>query len=216
MQFKKSVLITLAFLVFSVPAAKAKISKRQLGASESVTAGKLFMSQVDTVSLYLSTDHIVYVPRLTQDLKVRATMILLGLSFGNDQKALEEFVNRHVTVFNKTLVERLEYYTPSLAKNFKPETDVEFVVQIGPDRKPAGVWRGGNWIWGTEEGQDVTEVLETDRKICKKKCPALLKSKKTQAAEVVVPLEETPPSEVAPAEPAPVETVSPPPEEPKK
>ena len=56
--------------------AVAKVSQSDFNSSETVTAGKLFMSQIDIVSLYLSTDHVVYVPRLTDDLRIRISMTL--------------------------------------------------------------------------------------------------------------------------------------------
>src|SRR3989344_3481780 len=123
--------------------ATAKVSQRDFNSSQSVSAGKLFMSQVDIVSLYLSTDHVVYVPRLTDDLRIRVSMTLLGFSFGNDQAALEEFVTRHISTFNTTLSERLNYYTPAIGRTFSAKEDVEFNVQIGPERKPVGIWPGG-------------------------------------------------------------------------
>lgn len=168
--------------------AQAKISKSQFNSSETMTSGKLFMNQVDTVSLYLSTDHIVYAPRLTNDMHVRIALTLLGLSFNNDQKAVEDFVGRHVATFNKTLIERLEYFTPQIAKDFNPDNDIEFVIQVGDDQKPVGVWKAGKWTWGETKPEEVQQLLDTEGKTAsKKKCPALVKTKteETPAPAVV-------------------------------
>lgn len=177
----------LGFLVIAT--AEAKISKSDFNAAEPMTSGKLFMNQVDTVSLYLSTDHIVYAPRLTDDFHVRIAVTLLGLSFNDDQKAMEDFLNRHVTTFNDTLKERLNYFTPQIAKDFDADSDLEFVIQVGEERKSVGLWKNGKWIWGENKPEEIQAMLETENKTSsKKQCPALLKPKKVTAAETSAPM----------------------------
>lgn len=172
----------LGVLSLAVLPAEARISKGKFNATESITAGKLFMAQVDMVSLYLSTDHVVYVPRLTEVLKLRVNLTLLGMGFGQDQKAMQDFVMRHISSFNKTLVERLSFYTPELARDFNPNEDVEFLIQVGPERKSIAVWRGGAWTWANGKEEKISELLEKPGKPCKRRCPALLKKKTEKVA----------------------------------
>jgi len=195
MNMKRLVFVGM-MLCLCAPMAQAKINKRKFESNEKISAGKLFMGQVDFVSLYLSTDHVVYVPRLTPDMKVQATITLLGMTFGEDKEALKEFVLRHINTFNKTLAERLNYYTPELAKQFKTEEDVEFIVQVGEQRNHVASWKVGQWIWNDGSAEPVSQLLSSEQKAeCRKKCPALIKKKKPKSeGETVTAVPETPPS----------------------
>ncbi len=176
----------------------AKISKSEFKSSERLTAGQLFMNQVDIVSLYLSTDHVIYVPRLTPDRTVRITITFLGMNFGGDEKGLQDFATRHINTFNSTLQERLAYYTPELAKEFKPEEDLEFIIQVGEERKVVGAWTKGAWVWTSEKGvEEVQKVLsEESKSTCRRKCPALIQKKEVKEApkEDVQKVDEVPPA----------------------
>ena len=207
----------LAFgFIFSVVFAahlEAKMRSETFNSGETLTAGKLFLNQVDTVSLYLSTDRVVYVPHLSKEMHLSVALTLLGTSFGADQNALQEFVTRHINTFNKTLMERLQYYTPSLAKEFDPEKDVDFSVRMGADKTTVATWSEGQWHWvkvptGVEKGTavkaaPVSAVPAEENVPSKKRCPALIGHKEEVAepqvsekvSEVVPPQAKEPTSE---------------------
>lgn len=154
---------------------------------EAMTAGKLFLDQVDKVSLYLSTDRIVYTPRLQEGAQLHMTITLLEFQAEPRSEALQDFILRHVGTFNKTLTERLKLYTPDLAREFNAKRDVSFLIQIGPDRQKIAAVQNGKWEWlktKTAAGTPTKRVRMVVRPAskpeiseCKKNCPALLKKK---------------------------------------
>lgn len=177
------------FFLGSVGSLHAKMTPATFNAGESLTSGKLFLNQVDTVSLYLTTERIIYVPRLTEGLHLNVGLTLLGMSFGSDAAEMEKFVTRHIHAFNKTLKERLEFYAPQLAKEFDPNQDVDFVVKVGADQKSVATWQGGEWKW-IDTLKEQTRVSEGRSK---KKCPALIGTKKTEETPPVTEALATPP-----------------------
>ena len=194
MRIQRILILTLLVSFFFSGVAEAKLSKKGFDNTEKTTSGNIFMTQVDIVSLYLSTNNIVYVPQLTEDYTLRVHMNLLGLPFGNDREKTEEFVGRHVQVFSKTLADRIGYFSPKMAKTFKAEEDIEFIVQVGTEQKPIGIWQKGVWHW-EGEGEGFKQALENRSASCKKKCPALWGSTKVDKAELMEMTPETPPSE---------------------
>lgn len=165
--------------------AEARIRKETLKESETMTAGKLFLNQVDTVCLYLSTERIIYVPKLKNELKLEVTVTFLD-------EADRDFILRHTKTFQKTLKERLEFYTPQLAKEFDEQKDIAFTVQTGADRRPVGQFDEGTWIWIGEEGGHRTRKTEEPLSDCKRKCPALIGGEKEKKIpEVEAPQPET-------------------------
>ena len=178
------------FFLGNVGSLHAKMTPTTFNAGESLTSGKLFLNQVDTVSLYLSTEKIVYVPRLTQDLHLSVSLTLLSMSFGSDAAEMEKFVTRHIHVFNKTLKERLEFYAPQLAKEFDPNQDVDFVVKVGAEQKSVATWQGGEWKWidASKKQNSVAEVGSD-----KKKCPAMIGIKKEEETPPTIEAAATPP-----------------------
>jgi len=188
----KMIFILLFWVLFSAQGAEARMTSGTFNAGEKVTAGKLFLNQVDAVSLYLTTERVVYVPKLTSDLRLHVELTLLGMSADN-QEALRSFVMRHVSTFNKTLRERLEYQTPALAKEFDPEKDVQFSIHVGTNKKKVATWAEGQWMWVARvkeaqapraeqavpakivSAQPVEEELvRGEKKNYAKKCPALM------------------------------------------
>ncbi|MDP2600010.1 MAG: hypothetical protein Q8P84_04660 [Deltaproteobacteria bacterium] len=181
----KKILLTICLALVSV-SAHARIQKETFNAGEQLTAGKLFLNQVDAVSLYLSTQRIVYVPRLTDDMRLGMSLTLLGEKLTANRAQMQELVTRHINTFNKTLMERLQYYTPQLAGEFKPMEDVEFVIQTGSGKKAVATWKGGEWKWLTASvgtaapvAAQIEEVAapqpqKNGKDSCKKRCPALI------------------------------------------
>ncbi|MBI5299366.1 MAG: hypothetical protein HY877_03610 [Deltaproteobacteria bacterium] len=182
--------LVVVFFLGSVGLLHAKMTPATFNAGESLTSGKLFLNQVDTVSLYLSTERIVYVPRLTQDLHLSVSLTLLGMSFGSNTTEMEKFVVRHIQAFNKTLKERLEFYAPQLAKEFDPNQDVDFVVKVGADQKSVATWQGGEWKW-IDTSKKQASVVEVGSD--KKKCPAMIGTKKEEGTPPAIEASATPP-----------------------
>ena len=196
---KKYFMICAAVFLISF-SVEARMQKETFNSGETLTAGKLFLNQVDAVSLYLSTQRIVYVPRLTEAMQLNVSLTLLGNAAATDRETLQKLVTRHINTFNKTLVDRLEYYTPQLAKEFKPMEDVTFVVQSGSEKETVATWKGGEWKWlaagsaapaatqtAPQAEPQVTPqevVPQPEKKSCKKRCPALIGGDKTDQEEV--------------------------------
>ncbi|MDO8518956.1 MAG: hypothetical protein Q7T11_02190 [Deltaproteobacteria bacterium] len=213
------VILSIGFLTVSV--AEARMQTDTFNSGEQLTSGKLFLNQVDTVSLYLSTPKIVYVPRLTKEMQLKMTLTLLGNSFSGNKKGWQNLVLRHIKTFNKTLMERLEYYTPELAKQFNPETDVEFEIKTGADRDTVATWSQGQWHWVKASGvvgavvpvaavatntaeepslsQPQTEISSEEQPApAKKRCPAMIGGYKTEEV-AEVPAETTHAAESQPS-----------------
>lgn len=162
---------------------QAKISDAAFHSSETVTAGKVFLNQVDTVSLYLSTERIVYVPRFTKERRLSVGLTLVGASFDSDRARMQKFVTRHINAFNKALQERLEFHVPQLAKEFHPKEDVDFVIKVGAEQKTVATWQGGKWKWVDPSFVPVSKISQklapvAQRENVKKRCPALVGAKR--------------------------------------
>lgn len=157
-------------LVFS------QVRDKTFADAEPMTAGKLFLDQVDKVSLYLSTDRIVYTPRLEKEMKLKVTITLLGTVYQGPTQKLREFVLRHIGTFNKTLTERLEYYTPELAKEFDADRDVSFLIQVGADRHKIASFESERWMWLARASAPQSRT-EGAPSACRQHCPALIKKK---------------------------------------
>lgn len=168
-------------------ASDAKVRKEVFKEGQTLTAGQLFLNQVDTVCLYLSTERVVYLPRLKNELELTVTLTLFDVAYDSQSEALRDFVMRNIKTFNKTLKERLEFYTPELAKEFDADSDVEFVVQVGADRTRVAHYAQKKWLWlGSQESvapkptvsrAPVVEEKPVDLTDCKRKCPALIHRK---------------------------------------
>lgn len=183
---KRSFLVVLSGILLAAFSAHARIQKETFNAGEQLTAGKLFLNQVDAVSLYLSTQRIVYVPHLTDEMKLDVNLTLLGDKLTANRDQMKNLVTRHIKTFNKTLMERLQYYTPQLAKEFKPMEDVSFVIKTGSEKETVATWKGGEWKWLTASVGTATPVAVQIKEVaapapqkrgkdsCKKKCPALI------------------------------------------
>lgn len=196
---KKVILGMLAFISFTFPT-EAKMSQKTFSSAETMTAGKLFLNQIDTVCLYLATERIVYTPHLDPEtLHLNMNLTLLDVNYQPVSDSLKNFVLRHIQTFNKTLKERLKFYTPELAKEFDAEMDVEFAIQVGPERKKVAHYKEGKWVWLAQgapasavalpsEVQPKVEPAAIDVSPCKSKCPALKKPKDKKIVGEDLPL----------------------------
>lgn len=196
---RKVILWILAVVAFA-SLAEAKMSQKTFSSAETLTAGKLFLNQIDTVCLYLATERIVYTPSLDPDtLHLNMNLTLLDVAYQPGSDSLKNFVLRHVRTFNKTLKERLKFYTPELAKEFNAEEDVEFAIQVGPERKKLAHYKEGKWVWLAQgapaaaaaapiEIRPKLEPAALDVSPCKSKCPALKKPKEKKIVGEDLPL----------------------------
>lgn len=194
---KKSILvISLSLLVFAV-SAEAKIQKKTFESNTTLTAGQLFLSQVDTISLYLTTQNVVYVPRLTKENQLQVDLVFLQRSLA-EKEGLQQFSVRHIQTFQKALKDRLELYTPELAKEFDVNQDIQFTIKVGRSGQSVALWRDGNWYWikgeamanpPVPQGEPVSQVIQEQEIGCKARCPALIskKEKKIKKKEQEVP-----------------------------
>lgn len=186
----KLILTLLVFSLGIVSSLEARISSESLKEGETLTGEKILLNQVDTVCLYLSTNTIIYVPKLTKEKKVNVTLTLLGSLGSQEQKSLENLLLRHIQTFNKTLKERLEFYAPKLAKELDPAQDIEFAIQAGTQKKLIATWKRGTLYWSAPHEVSQARVVQTPEPLkteeapqeepTKKRCPALVGGKKSQ------------------------------------
>lgn len=188
---------SLAFLLlFSCSvAARAELKAEALETRQTLTAKQILLQQIDTVSLYLQTENIVYVPKYREK-----DPILLKIFFLKKEKGTSgEFRDlglRHVKAFQNGLKERLSIYTPELAASFDAVTDLEFEIYAGTDRKKVAQVTKGEWTSAKEvylveippkrsmeaNPVDPKQVYEEEsREVAeKKKCPAMIDGSKQE------------------------------------
>lgn len=199
---KKTLTGALLLAVLALPSAVfARLEPRAFDEKTSLTAGQLFLNQVDTTALYLKSANVVYVPRLTGEKKLSVELVLLGRLVERGEAGIRNLAMRHINTFNKTLKERLEFYTPTLAKGFDFKSDVGFRILLGAKKEPAALWENGEWRWVKPALATARAASESPPTSKKEKCPALLKPKskeKNAAAEASTPpplIEEKPAAE---------------------
>lgn len=188
-------------LLFAPARVFARLQADAFDEKTELTAGQIFLNQVDTVALYLKTANVVYVPRLTGEKKLSVELVLLGRRPAATQEGIRELAMRHIRTFNKTLKERLEFYTPKLANDFDFKNDVAFRVVLGAKKETVARWENGEWRWvmpATSALATARVAPENSPTSKKEKCPALIKPKpkeKTPVAEVSTPAVEEKPIE---------------------
>ena len=153
MRVRIYVAFTLVLMIFLpvVRAAEARIKKSDLRRKVVMTEEAALLSQVDTVSLYLSSERVAIAPRLTKRGVIEVEMTVLDPALIGNRSRLHRYVSRLINTFTSVLEERLPIYAPAVAKNFNSDTDLEFIINEGPGRRPVASYSGGTWNW--EEGQ---------------------------------------------------------------
>lgn len=124
----------------------AELKKQDLQRQVVVTEEAALLTQVDTVSLYLSSSKVALAPRLTQARVIEVEMTVLDPALTADQTGIKGFTQRIIDTFISVLKERLPIYAPALAGKFDANTDLIFKVNVGAQRSPFGTWQGGTWI----------------------------------------------------------------------
>lgn len=214
---KTVIFILLVSGVFVGGGAFARLDEKVLKEKASLTVEQVFLGQVDTVALYLSTPSIIYVPRFEAGKKLLVEIVFLNRSVAGQKEGLKKLAVRHIGTFNKALKERLEFYTPGLAKRFDPKKDVAFHVLAGGKKELAATWEEGEWFWAKMIGpapstkvespkmravapEAVVEVSEAPEEGCKKSCPAMRGAKKEARVAPGKPKPVAEPAEQKPAE----------------
>lgn len=125
----------------------AKLKQADLDRRVYVTEKAALLAQVDTISLYLSSDRVVLAPRLTKQGVIEIETTVLAPDLIYDRGRLHDFVSRQIRTFVSVLKERLPVYAPALARSFDPATDIAFIVNASAARNPVARWEGGDWKW---------------------------------------------------------------------
>lgn len=186
MNLRKIIVFSCLLSLLSFTKSEAKVRQKSFDATAQMTAGQLFLNQVDTVCLYLSTQNIVYVPHLTKDKDLDVDLVFLQGSYAADKERLKDFATRHIKAFQKALKERLEFYTPQIADEFDLNNDLAFIIKVGGEKKTYAQFKEGNWTWTkgeelTSRGEPLPTPAEEESKAeCKENCPALVGKKPAQ------------------------------------
>lgn len=145
------ILSVAAAIAIIVPASTSlcKITKGDLDKKVVVSEEAALLSQVDAVSLHLSSQRVAYAPRPLKSGVIEVEATVLDQKLIGNRKQLEEFVTRQINAFVSALQERLPIYAPSIAKGFNPDTDMVFKVNAGKERNPIADWSGGQWYWAS-------------------------------------------------------------------
>ena len=138
--------IAAAFVLSSAPL-NAGISKTDLSKGVVLTEEATLLTQVDAVSLHLSSENIKFAPRLTESGLIDVETTVLSKKLLQDKEKLNSFLDRNVKTFIALLKDRLPIYAPSIAKNFNPNSQIKFNVNSGAKRDPVAAWSGGTWSW---------------------------------------------------------------------
>lgn len=123
----------------------AELKKQDLQRQVVVTEEAALLTQVDTVSLYLSSPKVALAPRLNQAHVIEVEMTILDPALVADQTGIKGFVQRIIDTFISVLKERLPIYAPAIAGKFDASKDIIFKVNVGASRAPFGIYRGSAW-----------------------------------------------------------------------
>lgn len=128
----------------------AEIKKEDLSKNVVLTEEAMLLSQVDTVSLYLTSDRAVFAPRLSNGI-VEIDMTVLASDLVSDSAKMKDYSSRIINTFISVLSERLPDFAPMIAKTFSPEKDIVFTISAGADKTPAGSWKSGKLEMGSTD-----------------------------------------------------------------
>ena len=201
-QMMRLFLASLLFLTLS-DKAYAELTAETLQAAQTLTAKQILLQQIDTISLYLQTENIVYVPKYREKDPIQIKIFFLKKS-GSPAGDFRDLALRHVGAFQKALKERLAIYTPELAQQFDADSDLEFLIHVGTKRKMVAQVLKGKWV--SEKGIYVVETeanpsekttpvdpkevfAEESKETPEKKCPAMIGSKKEKKKKWVRKIE---------------------------
>lgn len=168
---------------------EARMEEMTLAKPVTMTAEQLLLQQVDTVCLYLKTPNIAYIPKYRPNEPLSVQITLLDVAMVDGHEDLKTFMLKHIKAFRKELQGRLRLYTPELAAEFDENEDLEFLIQMGAEKKPVAEFKGETWKWlerelpapkkhaaveSTETESAVPVAIALEPSDCKKRCPALV------------------------------------------
>ena len=141
---KKIVFAALAVFI-AFPAA-AEIRRADADRKVMVSEGSLLMTQVDIVSLYLTSEKVAYEPRMDTD-KISVQVTVLSRRLIENREKMQDFVTRQIEIFKRELSMRVAHVAPSIADHFDPNSDIIFEINAGTRRERVAYVNGGNWTW---------------------------------------------------------------------
>jgi hypothetical protein len=143
----RKMLLAFAFSFVFATSAEAFLGKDDLQKSVYLTEEAALLTQIDAVSLHLSSDKVSHAPRLNEKNVIEVDTTVLDSALLYDREALKQIISRYIETFIATLKERLPVYAPSLAKSFSEREDIVFNVSAGSSREPLAKWSKGKWAW---------------------------------------------------------------------
>jgi len=140
----------LVFVVFALLVAfpiSADIRRSDMDRKIQVSEGSQLMTQVDIVSLYLSSEKVSYEPYLGADQKIRVDVTVLSRRLMENREKMRDFISRQIAIFKRELARRVEAAAPSIGAHFNPDQDIIFEINEGTARSPVATVEGDNWDW---------------------------------------------------------------------
>jgi len=127
--------------------ALADINEADLKKEVRLTEKAALLSQIDAVSLYMTSSRVVFAPHLTGDNVIEVETTVLAPDLTGDGYRMKNLVTRQIDTFVSVLRERLPVYAPSVAESFDQKNDIRFIVNATSRRIPVATWDGRGWKW---------------------------------------------------------------------
>ncbi len=155
---KRIVFVVLALFV-ALPAS-SEIRRSDMDKRIMVSEGQQLSTQVDIVSLYLSSEKVAYEPRITGGEKINVEVTVLSRRLMENRNAMRDLISRQTAIFGRELSRRLDSAAPAIAERFNPNQDIIFEINEGPQRNRVATMTGGNWIWDGGSAPPPAKVSE--------------------------------------------------------
>ncbi|MBT3181678.1 MAG: hypothetical protein HN337_04120 [Deltaproteobacteria bacterium] len=147
MKYQYLLAIALSIVLLGSTEVGAEIKSSDLTKQVTLTEEAALLTQVDAVSLYMSSDKVAFAPRLNNANIIEVETTVLDNNLLANSSAMQGFVTRTIDSFVSVLQERLPIYAPSVASKFRKNGDVKFMINAGGERKPVAMWYAGKWYW---------------------------------------------------------------------
>ena len=147
MKYQYLLVIALSLVLLGSSQVRAEIKSSDLAKQVTLTEEAALLTQVDAVSLYMSSDRVAFAPRLNSANVIEVEATVLDRNLLANSGNLQSFVSRTIDSFISVLQERLPIYTPSVASKFRRNSDIKFMINAGGERKPVAMWYAGKWYW---------------------------------------------------------------------
>ncbi len=147
MKYRYLLVIALSLVLLGSVEARAEIKSSDLTKQVTLTEEAALLTQVDAVSLYMTSDKVAFAPRLNNANVIEVETTVLDRNLLANSNSLRNYVDRTINSFISVLQERLPRYAPSVASKFRRNSDIKFMVNAGGERKPVAMWYAGKWYW---------------------------------------------------------------------